>query len=125
MKIRGLLLDFYGTLVAEDDAVISSICARVGQSLGDLEMAKTFGRRWSELFTEMCCSSFGANFRTQKAIELDSLETAMKEVGVAGDPEEASLELYAYWQRPWVFIEATAPRGSRKKLIGIHQRKKK
>lgn len=106
MKYRGLLLDFYGTLVAEDDAVISSICARMGESLGDPEKAKRFGRRWSELFAEMCCSSFGERFQTQRAIELDSLAVAMKEVGVRGDPAEASLELYEYWQNPATYADS-------------------
>ncbi|WP_309382679.1 HAD family hydrolase [Cerasicoccus frondis] len=102
MHYSALFLDFYGTLVAEDDPVIEAICAQAGAN------RQAFGLRWSTLFAQLCAESHGATFQTQRAIELQSLELAMQEAGVDGDPLAMSQALYDYWQAPEPFPESTS-----------------
>ena len=104
MHYRVLFLDFYGTLVAEDDAVISSICSSFPNSTKDA--GRWFGNRWSEIFAESCRNCFADAFQTQRQIELTSLSSAMSECAMSGDPEKASEELYKYWRQPSAYPEA-------------------
>ncbi len=104
MKYRALFLDFYGTLVAEDDAIISAICSRVTNSKEDAQIQ--FAEYWSKTFSELCLNSFAGTFQSQREIELLSLSSAMSEYDVSGDPEQASAELFEYWRRPLAFADS-------------------
>ena len=103
MKYEVIFLDFYGTLVAEDNEIITAI----GQQFtASTEVNKAFGRRWYQIFAESCRQSHGAHFRTQRAIELASLSTAMQEFSFQGDPQTVSEALFVYWERPSAFAES-------------------
>ena len=106
MKYRVLFLDFYGTLVAEDDVIISAICSRLPHA--DDEVRRKFATRWSQIFAESCLNSFAGSFQTQREIETASLSSAMSEFALVGDSTKASEELYDYWKNPAAFPESDA-----------------
>jgi 2-haloalkanoic acid dehalogenase type II len=95
-----LLLDFYGTLVAEDDAQIAAITARVAAASPERPTAAQVSGRWSQLFARGCAAAHGAQFRTQREIELASLRQVLAELRAPLDPAELSAPLFAYWARP-------------------------
>jgi 2-haloacid dehalogenase/putative hydrolase of the HAD superfamily len=95
-----LLLDFYGTLVAEDDAQIAAITARIAKASPDRPTARQISSRWNELFAGACAAAHGASFRTQREIELASLARLLAEFRAPLDPVELSAPLFAYWARP-------------------------
>ena len=104
MRYRVLFLDFYGTLVAEDDAIISAICSRFSHATDDA--GRKFAKRWSQIFAQSCLNSFTDTFQTQRELEITSLSSAMSEFEISGDSEKASEELYEYWRRPSAFSES-------------------
>jgi 2-haloacid dehalogenase/putative hydrolase of the HAD superfamily len=95
-----VLLDFYGTLVAEDDAQIAAITARIAEASPDRRTAREISGRWNELFARGCAVAHGASFRTQREIELASLAELLAELRAPLDPVELSAPLFAYWARP-------------------------
>lgn len=95
-----LLLDFYGTLVAEDDAQIASIVARVAEASPERPAPASVAQRWNALFAQGCAAAHGARFRAQREIELASLEQLVAELRAPLDPHALSEGLFAYWSRP-------------------------
>jgi len=95
-----VLLDFYGTLVAEDDAQIAAITARIAKASPDRLTARQVSARWNELFSRGCAAAHGAQFRTQREVELASLAELLAEFRAPLDPVELSAPLFAYWARP-------------------------
>ena len=98
MRYRALLMDFYGTLVEEDDAIID----RIVETIVDRSPVPVDRRRVlaSWRFGELCARSHGAAFRTQRALELESLQHLLREFGVDLDAESLSAELFRYWVAP-------------------------
>lgn len=74
---QALLLDFYGTVVEEDDVYIETICQQVADSSPVKVTASEVGSYWSQLFSQMCANSFGASFRPQKELEQISLDQVL------------------------------------------------
>ena len=98
MAFRAVLLDFYGTLVEEDDAVIARIVRRIAsETAAD---PADLGRRWSASFAGACASAHGERFRTQREIELESLRELLDEIGSTLDSRALSEELFRYWTAP-------------------------
>ena len=103
MRYEVIFLDFYGTLVAEDNEVITSICQ---QFTASAEEHQAFGRRWYQIFAECCRQSYGDHFRTQREIELASLSTTMQEFSFQGDAATVSQALFADRERPSAFADS-------------------
>ena len=103
---RVILLDFYGTVVEEDDVPIGEICGQIsavsplGVSAGEV------GSYWSDAFHQMCSESFGATFQTQRELELVSLKHILQHFEVDLDADALSEALYEYWSHPRIFPES-------------------
>jgi 2-haloalkanoic acid dehalogenase type II len=101
MKYKAILLDFYGTCVAEDDPVIDGIIARI-KACTTASHSEILA---SWVFSEACYSSFGSSFRTQKDIEVFTLQAVLDKFGAALDVQELSAELFQYWSRPALYLD--------------------
>lgn len=106
MTIKALFLDFYGTVVHEDDNIIPQICAQIQQ---DAEIECTLdeiGKRWWQIFSQMIHDSYGAKFETQRTIGLTSLHetiTYFKSKAVALKIIEHQ---FNHWQKPEIFKDS-------------------
>lgn len=105
---RALLVDFYGTLVAEDDALVARVSERVAAASSRGVSATDVRRRWHERFAELCAAAHGASFRTQREIELESLEAAARLFGAGIDTAALAEEMFAYWAAPTPLAGAAA-----------------
>lgn len=103
---KAILLDFYGTLVEEDDIPIQKVCKEIADSSRVGATEREIGAFWSDVFSGMCMQSHGESFRLQKNLERLSLKRVLKEYEVDLDPNEISQYLFDYWMKPRVFPEA-------------------
>jgi 2-haloacid dehalogenase/putative hydrolase of the HAD superfamily len=100
MRYSGLLLDFYGTLVAEDEVLVARIAERIaaasscGASTGEIHA------RWADRFRLNCVDAHGASFRTQREIEHASLAAVAADFEAAIDAAALCAEMFAYWVAP-------------------------
>ena len=98
---RGLLLDFYGTLVEEDHATTRRICAEIAAcsraAVDDVQ------RAWDRAFLHLRDTSFGDEFCRQEDIQLRALETVIGERGCDYDVASAHRALTAYWRKPRLY----------------------
>ncbi|MGH2898258.1 MAG: HAD family hydrolase, partial [Solirubrobacteraceae bacterium] len=97
---RALLVDFYGTLVAEDDALVARISERVAARSGQGISAAEVARRWHQRFAVLCGAAHCASFRTQREIELESLAHTARQCDAALDVASLAGEMFAYWAAP-------------------------
>ena len=100
MSYRAVLLDFYGTLVEEDDVHIARIAEQVARASPLRPEAREVGARWSREFARGCTEAWGPSFRPQREIELESLRQILREFEVGLDPVALSQDLFRYWCAP-------------------------
>ncbi len=97
-KYQCIFLDFYGTLVEEDDEIIDQIVRSIARVSPVSSDPKEIGDKWN--FSEICKGSFDNNFRTQRTLERESLQHLLDIFKVDLDADLLSSELYSYWENP-------------------------
>ncbi|MCK4626925.1 MAG: HAD-IA family hydrolase [Phycisphaerae bacterium] len=102
---KGILLDFYGTVVEEDDVPITRICSQIAEASSFAATTGIIGEYWGHQFSQLCYESVGDSFKPQKEIELISLRRVLKHFKVKLDPKALSQVLYDYWAQPAIFPE--------------------
>lgn len=106
MQYQAILLDFYGTLVAEDDEIISRLVQMIASQSPLKPTARQVIDAWK--FSERCSTSHGEAFRTQRELELETLGEVLDRFECPLSPEELSEPLYAYWRAPTAFPESAS-----------------
>ena len=105
-RLRAVLLDFYGTIVHEDDDPIAEICAQIAQAAAQSVTVPEVGHYWGRAFARLCAGSFGAAFQSQKQLERLSLDQVLGHFDADLDGETLSQGLYRYWSHPDIFPES-------------------
>jgi len=95
--IKGLLLDFYGTVVEDDDAIMLAIAARVAALAAKRVTPDQVLAAWTREFEAIAS---GPSFLPLRECAPVSLATVMAEVGCAGDPKALCAPQFAYWRSP-------------------------
>lgn len=103
---RAILLDFYGTVVEEDETYIDKICEEVSKASHLGVEASDIASLWNYLFFEMCDQSLGASFRLQKELALISLQRVLQHFEADLDGEVLCQPQFEYWARPDIFPES-------------------
>jgi 2-haloacid dehalogenase len=104
--IAALLLDIYGTIVHEDDAVISAICEQVALTTPLAVSATDIAKRWADAFAQECSASFGDGFKSQRAAVRASLVRVLEGLSSPEDPDQLTLSQFAHWRQPPLFDDA-------------------
>lgn len=103
--VRAVFLDFYGTVVHEDGAVVHAISQRIAAASG-AGNPQSIEAYWWETFQALCKKSFGAQFQTQRVLEQLSLEQTLRHFGSAANAGELSELMFAHWVKPPIFKDA-------------------
>jgi 2-haloacid dehalogenase len=95
--IKGLLLDFYGTVVEDDDAIMQAIAGQVAAGASAPVSAHDVGEAWGREFEAVAAAP---TFRSLRQGAMESLATVMADVGCPGDPAALCAPQFAYWRSP-------------------------
>ena len=106
VKPRALLIDFYGTLVEEDEEPIREVCRNIAQETAEKVLWKRIVHEWFEIFPRLCYESFGENFQLEREIETRTIQTLLDRYAVDLNARELVGGLYHHWERPLIFPEA-------------------
>jgi 2-haloacid dehalogenase len=98
--IRGVLLDFYGTVVHEDDEAVADIIAQIGGAAG--LPPGSVGTAWWRLFQE----EMAGPFRPQRDIAVSSLSRTLRHFGSGLDAATLCGPQLAYWGRPHLYDDS-------------------
>lgn len=102
-QYQGLLLDFYGTLVHEDDEIIATICDRINCSVGVVTTDKDIAAFWWESFSQLFTKSFGTAFLSQREAAVQSLAATLSRFESDLDPSDVIAPQFAHWAMPGIF----------------------
>jgi len=91
------LLDFYGTVVEDDDDVVEAIAKQVAARASEQVDTREVARAWAREYEAV---ADGRPFRSLRECAARSLATVMAEVGCPGDPALLCAAMYAYWRSP-------------------------
>jgi 2-haloacid dehalogenase len=103
---RAILLDFYGTVVHEDDVPIAATCAQIAAASPLGVTAREVGAHWSRAFRALCVQSHGPAFVLQKELERRSLQQVGERFEVELDLDALCGVLYDHWAHPPIFPES-------------------
>lgn len=102
--IKAIFLDFYGTVVHEDDVAAEIAARRIAVSAGtETEAVRS---RWTEIFRQMSATAHGENFETQRVLEMRSMAEAIRQFGAEEDAVRLCEEIFPLWTKPPIFPDA-------------------
>lgn len=95
--IRGVLLDFYGTVVDEDDEIIDAITRRIAAEQAGHSPA-AIAAMWGRAFASSTAATLKHGFRLQRDLGTESLARVLADIG--SDLEAASLcqPQFTHWR---------------------------
>ncbi|SIM81283.1 HAD family hydrolase [Micromonospora cremea] len=95
--LKGLLLDFYGTVVEDDDAMMAEIADQVAARASVPVSGRDVVTAWGAEFEAVAS---GPRFRSLRDSAMSSLASVMAEVGCVGDPAHLCAAQFRYWRSP-------------------------
>jgi len=101
--IRGLFVDFYGTLVHEDDLPVARITSLLHAHAASGTSREAIGRFWYEAFFAWCAGAHDAGFVTQQMLAISTLARTFEAFGIELDPREVIAPQLDHWHEPPMF----------------------
>lgn len=105
IMIKAVFLDFYGTVVHEDGAVIKEI-TRIIIETGKVDDKSQIGAFWWNEFQTMFMNSYGSAFEKQRTLEYKSLEKTLTRFQSDASAAELSEKMFVHWVKPPIFDES-------------------
>lgn len=103
---KAILLDFYGTVVHEDDVLISELCSTINASSPQQPGPGAIGSHWWNVFSELFHDSHAETFRTQRDLERRAFEETCDHFNADCDTDHLLARLFDGWQNPELFRDA-------------------
>jgi FMN phosphatase YigB (HAD superfamily) len=106
LKIKAIFLDFYGTVVHEDDEIILDICNQIMESSSINCTVKEVGQYWWTSFSNLFQYSYGEHFQTQRKLGLESLNQTIHHFKSNSHAEELIKVQFDFWGKPDIFADS-------------------
>lgn len=108
MKLKAIFLDFYGTLVHEDDDIIPVICEEIKRYTSiDCSIGEISSHWWKE-FSNLFRNSSGKSFQSQRQLGILSLTRTIKHFESNCYAENLIQIQFDHWTKPKLY-EDTKP----------------
>jgi 2-haloalkanoic acid dehalogenase type II len=105
MAIKALLVDFYGTLVRENDGLIRDLSRRVCETTPLVVTPGDVAHYWWETMTALCREHSGTGWRNLISLEESALESVAQHFESHIDVHDALEEIVQSWQRPEAYSD--------------------
>lgn len=102
MKLKAIFLDFYGTVVHEDDDIIPAICNQIMENSSIDCNVKEIGQHWWTSFSNLFQNSYGEHFQTQRTLGLKSLDQTIHHFKSNSHAEVQ----FDFWRKPDIFEDS-------------------
>jgi len=107
---RAILLDFYGTVVEEDEAPVTLVCKDVIKASSNTLNLEEVTSFWWHTFWDLYPESYGDTFQYEKELGYEALQKTILrfDVNLNSDSLIQSLSEYwdEYWGKPVIFPES-------------------
>lgn len=102
---KAIFIDFYGTIVHEDGAVIKRVTQEIFDT-GSVDDKSEIGTYWWNEFQTAFLSAYGDSFRTQRELEYQSLAKTIEHFQSSADAAKLSNMMFEHWVNPPIFEES-------------------
>ena len=99
------MLDFYGTLVEEDEGPILEICRDIARGSSKSVTPEQLVHEWWEIFGEICVECYGDGFKLERDIEQQTAQTVLDRYETRLPDRSILDNLYEHWKTPPIFPE--------------------
>lgn len=103
MSIQAIFLDFYGTLVHEDDDIIPLICEKIKETAAVECDISDISRYWWNVFSRMFQNSYGESFKSQRELNVISLTETIAYFKSNLTASEINQEQFNHWCKPKIY----------------------
>lgn len=107
MAIKALCIDFYGTLVWDNDALMRDICSRISGMSRMMISPSDVGMKWWTLSKKYTSKYHGENFKTMHELEEMALKEILTEYKCYMESSSFADEIFTEMKRPHVFDDAS------------------
>lgn len=103
--IKAIFLDFYGTVVHEDNEIVKEIAQRIFVT-GNAGEQSVISAYWWNCFQSLFQKSKGESFKTQRELELISLQNTIRHFSSTEDASVLSNLMFEFWIKPTIFEDS-------------------
>ena len=105
MKYKAIFLDFYGTLVHEDDEIVAELTQKMSACSPQNPTAREVGAFWWAALCALFDNSHGCTFQPQRELELISIAQTLAHFQCEDLNFDAAGALFSHWTAPGIFAD--------------------
>jgi 2-haloalkanoic acid dehalogenase type II len=106
MSIKAIFLDFYGTVVHEEEASLIEICHKIKRESNTEATAEEIGYYWMKEFNQLLSSSYGEKFLKQRDLSTTSLRNTLDKFHSIANEDELLELMFHHWKNPSIYHDA-------------------
>jgi 2-haloalkanoic acid dehalogenase type II len=106
MSIKAIFLDFYGTVVHEEEASLVEICHKIKAKSDTAASALEIGYDWMKEFNQLLSHSHGENFLKQRDLSATSLRNTLTKFKSNANEDELLELMFHHWKSPTIYNDA-------------------
>lgn len=103
--IKGIFVDFYGTIVQEDKELFREIVSLISKDCKSYTRAE-IGSFWGKEHQRAFNNAYGTKFETQRVLEKKALENTINMFHSNANVDELCQMMFERWIRPPIFDES-------------------
>jgi 2-haloalkanoic acid dehalogenase type II len=106
MSIKAIFLDFYGTVVHEEEASLIEICHKIKRESDTEATVEEIGYYWMKEFNLLLTSCYGEKFLKQRKLSATSLRNTLDKFNSQANEEELLELMFHHWKNPSIYQDA-------------------
>lgn len=106
MSIKAIFMDFYGTVVHEEEESLIAICHKIKDNSNTNASVEEIGHYWMKSFNHFLKISHGDNFLNQRVISATSLRDTLTEFNAHIDENDLLELMFHHWKNPTIYTDA-------------------
>ncbi|HLO11690.1 MAG TPA: HAD family hydrolase [Pseudoneobacillus sp.] len=106
MSIKAIFLDFYGTVVHEEEESLIKICHIIKEKSNTEATVADIGHYWMKDFNQLLTNSQGENFLKQRDVSTTSLRNTLTEFNSTANENELLELMFHQWKNPSIYEDA-------------------
>lgn len=105
MYKKAVFVDFYGTLVKEDDEVVNMILDEIANNGNGYVDKPEILSYWWDVFSSLFANSYDDKFSTKRDLMTLALQTTIDQYKAKVNPAQLARLMFKHWQKPPIFPE--------------------
>jgi 2-haloalkanoic acid dehalogenase type II len=108
LTIKAIFLDFYGTVVHEEEASLIEICHKIKENSTTDASVLEIGYYWMKEFNQLLTRSHGGTFIFQRELSTISLRNTLAQFKSTANEGELLELMFQHWKSPTIYTDAVA-----------------